>query len=145
LIKRREVLESVAQALVLTAPEEEVVAQRKQHVDVGLLDEPAQQGGEARLHLGSVQGEQLLELVHDNERLAALLSPAPDSGEHAIRLPAQAQLLHPLQQLADHLGVAGELEGERAGERQGRAGAGSRVGDGPSPASTRPRGASSRG
>ena len=89
------------QALLLAAAEEEVVAQRQQDVDLGLLREPPEERGEACLHLRSVQGEELLELVHDDEGFVALLPPTPNRGERTVGLAGLAQLLDSLEQLAD--------------------------------------------
>ena len=50
---------------------------REQDEDVGLEREAAEQLGEPRLHLGRVQGEELLELVDDQQRL---LVPAAATG-----------------------------------------------------------------
>ena len=118
--ERREVHEHGAQALVLAATEEKVVAEGEQDVQVGLGQSP-EQVGEPPLNVGRVQGEQLLELVHDEERLLASSAPACDRGEKTARLVASAQLLDPSKQLLDRLGVTRELRGERAGEGEGRA------------------------
>ena len=119
--ERREVAEDRPQPVLLAAAEQEVVAQRQQDVDLGLLREAAEERREACLHLRRVQGEELLELVHDDEGLVALLPPAPDSGERTIGLPAQAQLLDTLEQLTDRVGIAGEI-GDRGPGRAPRAG-----------------------
>ena len=69
-VERREVVEDGPQAVLLAATEEEVVAQRQQDVDVGLLREASEERREACLHLRSVQRIELLELVHDDEGFA---------------------------------------------------------------------------
>ena len=135
--ERREVVEDGPQAVLLAAAEQEVVAQRQQDVDLGLLREAAEERREASLHLRSVQGKELLELVHDEEGLVALLPPTADGGERPIGLPGQAQFLDPLEQLTDRVGISGEIGDEGPGERQGRAGPGRRVDDSPARRSAR--------
>ena len=124
--ERREVVEDTPQTVLPAAAEQEVVPQRQQDVDLGLLRKAAEERREASLHLRSVQGKELLELVQDDEGFVALLPPAPDRGERTVGLPAQAQLLDTLEQLSDRLGIAGEIGDQGAGERQGRAGPGVR-------------------
>ena len=88
------------------ALEQEVVAHGQQHVDVGLEDEPAEQLGEARLHLGRVQREQLLELVHDQQRVVVPVPPAGDDRDRDVRVVDARAALH-------RLGVARQLAGQR--------------------------------
>ena len=88
-------------------------------MDLGLLREPAKERREAFLHLRSVQGKELLELVQDDEGFVALLPPAPDRGERTVGLPARAQLLDTLEQLLrSPSGIAGEIGDQGAGERR---------------------------
>jgi hypothetical protein len=49
--------------LVVRAANQEVVPHREHDVHIGPGSEPPDQGGDAALGLGRVQGEQLLELV----------------------------------------------------------------------------------
>jgi len=44
-------------------------------VDVGLQNQPCKEPGERVLHVARVQGEQLFELVHDDDRVIAPLPP----------------------------------------------------------------------
>lgn len=64
-----EVREGGGERLVCVAAKEEVVPQRQDHVDVGVEDQPSQQASESVLHLGWIEGEQLLELIHDDEHV----------------------------------------------------------------------------
>ena len=82
--QRREIGEEGPERRVLLRPHEEVVAQRHHDVHAGVGREPAEKVGEARLHVAGVQREQLLELVHDEQR--ALVPPPPrrECGCHLI-------------------------------------------------------------
>ena len=60
---------------VIVTVDEEVVAQREQHVGVGLDREAPQQLREARLHVRWAQGEELLELIGDEQGLRVTRSP----------------------------------------------------------------------
>jgi hypothetical protein len=87
---------------VRVAVEQEVVPHREQHVHVGLEGQPAQKLGEAPLYLGRVQREQLLELVHDQQRLAVTPAPAPDHPERHLGILEA-------DQLAKGLGISRQL------------------------------------
>jgi hypothetical protein len=73
--QRRQVQEDACQSLLLGAPDQEVVPQRQQHVHVRLARQAPQQLREPPLHLGRVQREQLLELVHHQDRVPVAFAP----------------------------------------------------------------------
>ena len=88
---------------MLVAPDEEVVPHREQHVNVGVLREPAEELGEPCLGLRAIEREQLLELIHHEERLAVALAPPPQHGEGDVVVVEAQKLLHRLR-VACHLG-----------------------------------------
>ncbi len=95
--------------------EEEVVAHREQHVDVGLERQPSQKLGEALLHLGRVLREQLLELIDDQQSLVVLPAPAAEQRDGHLHLLEPHEIPH-------RLGVAGELRRPGPGRAPSSAG-----------------------
>ena len=67
--ERRELREDGRERFMLLAVEQKVVPQRQEHVNVRLESEPAEKLGEGALDFGEVLGEELFELVDDDERL----------------------------------------------------------------------------
>ncbi len=92
--ERDEVLEDRPQRLVLLAAEEEVVPHRQEDVDVGLQREPGEEGGEAGLHLGRVESEELLELVDDDERLGVVAPPPAEEVHRDVGVVEADHLPH---------------------------------------------------
>jgi len=107
--ERNEPFEDRPQRPVLLAAQQEVVPDREQDVDVRLEDETREQGREARLHIGWIQGEQLLELVDDDQRFGMVTSPAAEQVDRDVGV------LEP-QHLAHGVGVARDLRDERLPE-----------------------------
>ena len=60
---------------MVVAPHQEIVAHRKEHVDVCLERQPPEQSGEAGLRFRLVQSEELFELVENDEDI--VVGPAP--------------------------------------------------------------------
>lgn len=112
---------------MLGAAEEEVVAKREDHVDVGFFGEPAGERRDRGLDLGAALREELLRLVDDDESFGMACAPASESLEQAGRFSAPRQLGQTAQQPGDGLGVSRGLRRQRLRERQGRIGSGRRV------------------
>ncbi len=88
----------------------EIVAHGEQHVDVRLARQPTEQLREPRLDLGRALGEELLELVDDEQRLVVALAPARDDRETGV-VGGQ------LEEGGQGLGVVAEVRRQRP--RQG--------------------------
>ncbi len=86
----------------LEAAHQEVVAEREEDVDVRLASEPAEERGERRLGLGRIEGEELLELVDDDEGVVA---PPPPAREKFESRPGIIEV----QELSQSLRIVGEL------------------------------------
>ena len=91
------------------AAEQEVVAQREDDVEVGLEHEAAEQLGEGLLDRRGIEREELLELVHDHERVLVALAEALQQRDGRVRF-------FEAQQRLERLGIAGESRGERVRE-----------------------------
>ena len=89
--------------------DEEVVAHGEQHVHVRLERQPPEKLGESGLDFGPVQCEQLLELIHDQQRLFVAFPPPGDQPHRNVGM------LEP-QQLAYRLGVTGDLSRQLLGQ-----------------------------
>ena len=111
--ERRQLREDPHQRLVLPAPHQEVVPQRQEHVHVPVLRQPPEEGREPGLRLLRVEREELLELVHHQERLGMRLPPAQEHLERRLRV------LEP-HELSQRLGVAGQLRCQRLAQHQER-------------------------
>jgi hypothetical protein len=104
--QRGQLAQHRGQGLLLAATDEEVVPQGEQDMDVGLGGQTPQERGEALLHLRRVQGEQLLELVHDEERFPVAPPPATQQGDRRVGLLEAGE--H-----GERFGVAGQLRAQR--------------------------------
>ena len=87
------------------APQQEIVAHTEQHVDVGLENEAMEQVRKSSLNLGPVLREQLLELIHDQDRTPGAAAPSGhDFRRHFWIVEAQEKVHSPY--------IAGHLWGE---------------------------------
>ena len=94
---------------MVVAAHQEVVAHREENVHVGLGRETAEEGREARLALRRVEGEELLELVHDHDGRDVPAPPAGEEREGALRVVES-------HQEPERLGVAREVGREALAE-----------------------------
>ena len=85
--------------------EEEIVPHGEQDKDVGFEDKTPEKISKPRLHLGWVLGEQLLELVDNQQRLFVSLSPPGDGRHHGVEILD-------VDQLPQRVGVTRELGSE---------------------------------
>ena len=111
--ERHQFAEDRPQPLVLLAAEEEVVAHREQDMDIGVQGESREQHREPGLHPGSVEGEQFLELIDDDERLGVRLPPTAEEIDRDVGVVES-------DHLADSRGVARYFGGKRLPERDER-------------------------
>ena len=137
--ERHQAVEDRPEPLVVVAAHQEVVAHREKDAHVGLGRETAEEGREAGLALGRVEGEELLELVHDHDGRDVSAPPAGEEGEGALGVVEShqepeslgvarevgreglAQLLEGRRARGAHdHGPAGRLRGGDAGPDEGR-------------------------
>ncbi len=118
----------------MAAVGEEVVGRGEEDSHVGFEGETTEQVGEALLDFGRTLGEELLELVDDDDGPVVLVAPAFDGGDGSGGLFEADQVAH-------SIGVPGQLLCELHGEGLGEGGEGTnaRSGDEHPPAGGRGR------
>ena len=96
---RRQLRKDRREALEPVAVKEKVIAHRQQHVNVCVERDSSEQLRELLLNLGWTLGEQLLELIEDQQRFTLLATPA------SHHVDGDAWLLE-INQPGDSLGIA---------------------------------------
>ena len=91
--------------------EEEVVAHGKQNEDIGFKHQAAKQLGKSCLGFNRVLGEQLLELVDDEERVFVAPTPVGDCGDHPVKVLWLQEGLH-------RIGIARQLGNQCPAQRE---------------------------